>query len=496
MGRIRALIPVISLAVGIIDGAMVGLNWWWGIILIALAAIVYLVIMHYSDDPVKTFRLGKWHIAWVILLFCGVGSLDEYLNRSVTLKDVYGSKMPDYVSGEITNVLPKTYGDKLEVAIDGTNGAKAQIRTGATALSEGDIITFPSDKLIEIASDSSEMIRSIAPMLEYKGIFYSAFVPLKNIKHTGHVNSFKNICIRIRNAIEIKIENSHLKKETAGFLKAILMGDKNGLNEETRLTFVHGGTAHMLALSGLHMGILAGLLMWLMWPVRALGKYKWGYALAIIMLWSYVFITGMSHSSVRACIMITFAFIAVILERKNNVGHALCSACMLILIINPSAIFDVGFQLSVVCVASLIAFASRLNPISHRQHPILFRVCEALLTTMVASIASWAFISYYFGQVPLMFLPTNVLLLPLLPLYLSIGVIFISLLCMGFEFGFIGMILDQGYNLLMWATDKLSFGSEFVVAYQISLWGLASWIIFLAFAGWILNYNQTKPSNI
>jgi len=490
MGRIGALIPVISLAVGIIVGAMADLNWWWGIIFIVMAVVVYLAIMHYSGDPVKAFRFGKWHIAWVILIFLGVGSLDEYLNRPVALKDIYGSKMPDYVSGEITNVLSKTYGDKLEVAIDGTNGAKAQIRTGATALSEGDLITFPSEKLTEIASDSSEMIRNIAPMLESKGILYSAFVPSKNIKRTGHVNSIRNVCIRIRNAIEIKIENSHLKKETSGFLKAILMGDKNGLNEETRLTFVHGGTAHMLALSGLHMGILAGLLMWLMWPARALGKYKWGYALAIIMLWCYVFITGMSHSSVRACIMITFAFIAVIFERKNNVGHALCCACMLILIMNPSAIFDVGFQLSVVCVASLIAFASRLNPIRRRQHPILFRVCEALLTTIVATVASWAFISYYFRQVPLMFLPTNVLLLPLLPLYLSISVIFVTLLCMGIEFGVLGMILDQGYKFLMWATDKLSFGSEFVVPYQIPLWGLAIWIIFIAFAAWILNRNR------
>lgn len=482
-----ALLPTLSLSFGIVLASMAALSWWWGVILIALALLGYLLILRQSNDPVRAFKAAKWHAVWVVSLFLGIGMLDEYCQHPLTLEEACKGEAPTLISGEIVNILPKTYGDRLEVVLDGTNGAKVQIRTGATNISNGDIIRFPVSYLKEISSDTSSVSMKLAPMLKSHGILYTAFVPTKYIFHQGHSKSFRSLCVKIRTEIEIKIERSHLQKEAADFIKAILMGDKAGLDEETRLTFANGGIAHMLALSGLHMGIIAGMLMWLMWPLRAAGKYKWGYAVSILLLWCYVFITGMSHSSVRACIMISFAFLAIVIERKNAVGHALSSACLLILLFSPSALFDAGFQLSVVCVASLIVFASRLNPIRHRQHPCLFRICEALLATMVATAASWAFISYYFTQVPLMFLPTNLLILPLIPIYLCLSIIFIAFLCIGWEFNFLGSILDHGYRFLLWGADSLSSGGNYILEYQIPLYGLIVWIFLLSIAAFVLN---------
>lgn len=482
-----ALLPTLSLSTGIVLASVGALSWWWGVIFIAFALLGYLLILRQSSDPVRAFKAAKLHAVWVVSLFLGIGMLDEYCQHPLTLEDACKGEAPTLISGEVVNILPKTYGDRLEVVLDGTNGAKVQIRTGATTLSNGDIICFPVSYLKEISSDTGSVSKKLAPMLKSHGILYTAFVPTKYISHQGHSKSFRSLCAKIRNEIEIKIERSHLQKETADFIKAILMGDKAGLDEETRLTFANGGIAHMLALSGLHMGIIAGMLMWLMWPLRAAGKYKWGYAVSILLLWCYVFITGMSHSSVRACIMITFAFLAIVMERKNAVGHALSSACLLILLVSPSAFFDAGFQLSVVCVASLIAFSSRLNPIRHRQHPRLFRICEALLATMVATAASWAFISYYFSQVPLMFLPTNLLLLPIIPIYLCLSIIFTALLCIGWGFNFLGTILDHAYRSLLWGADTLSSGGNYILEYQIPLYGLITWIFLLSLAAFALN---------
>ncbi len=490
MKRIGALIPTLFLAVGILIASAATLSWWCGLVLIALALAGYLIILQLSGDPVTAFKAGKWHVVWVALLFGGIGILDEYCNRPLTLEEAYHGNVPANVTAEVISVLPKTYGDRIEVVLEGTNGAKAQIRTGATSFSVGDIVSIPVARLKEIDKDTAETARNIAPMLKSHGVLYTGFIHTKYIIGEGRTHSLRSVSSAIRDEIEVKIEKSHLEKQTSDFIKAILMGDKTGLDEQTRLTFANGGIAHMLALSGLHMGILAGLLMWLMWPIRAMGKYKWGYAVAILLLWCYVFVTGMSHSSIRACIMITFAFIAVIAERKNSVGHALCSACLLILLANPSALFDAGFQLSVVCVAALIAFASRLNPVGHRQHPRLYRMCEALLATMVASGASWALISYYFGQVPLMFLPTNLLLLPLIPLYLGVSMVFTALLCMGMEIQLLGAILDQGYKFLLWSADTLSSGDEYILEYQIPLYGLAMWLLFLGIAAYILNRSR------
>lgn len=483
MNRNPSLIPALTLSAGIALSSGADIAWWCGIIPIALAVGIYLLIMHKSGNPVTAYRFGKWHILWTAILFLGIGMLDESLSRPVAIAD----PRHDSVECEVTGILTKTYGDRVELLIKGTNGAKAQIRTGATTLTVGDIVEIPTRRLVETGKDTTAYGSRIAPMLKARGVMYTGWIPTGSIVAKGHSGALRYRVSDLREHIETEIERSRLQKPTADFLNAILMGDKNGLDDSVRVTFANGGTAHMLALSGLHMGILAGLLMWLMLPFRAAGRYKWGYIAAIPLLWAYVVITGMSPSSVRACIMITVAFIAIIAERKNSIAAALTSACLLILLFSPSTLFDAGFQLSVVCVAALIAFASRLNPMEHRSHPRLYRICEALLATMTATAASWALISYYFCQIPLMFLPANLLLLPLLPAYLGLAAIYTSALCLGWDITPAAWLLDHGYDFLVWATETLSGESQFVVEYQLPLWGVAAWTAVLAAAAIALN---------
>ncbi|MDE6632728.1 MAG: ComEC/Rec2 family competence protein, partial [Muribaculaceae bacterium] len=279
------LIPVLSLAGGISLAKILGLTWWWGGFPILLAILLYLYLLKYSTDPVATFKMGKWHIVWVVLLFFGIGITDESLSRPNSLEKSFGEKIPEYLYCEVTGIITKTYGERLDVIIDGTNGAKARIRTGANDLSTGDIIKIPSNRLNSIAEDTTHIGRKIMPMLKATGILYSGWISPKRIEIAGRSKNLRYLFIDIRENIETKIERSHLSKPTADFLKAILMGDKTGLDEQTRLTFAQGGIAHMLALSGLHIGILAGFLILLMMPIKLAGRYKWGYIVALVILW-------------------------------------------------------------------------------------------------------------------------------------------------------------------------------------------------------------------
>lgn len=486
------LIPTLSLASGIALSAIFGLSWWCGSIPIALAIGMYLLILTGSKDPVTAFRMGKWHMVWVVMLFAGIGLTNESLNRPVSLEKAYRGCVPDSLYCEVTGVLSKTYGERIDVVIERTNRAKARIRSGVIEVSPGDIIRIPSRHLKEITADTTETGQKIQPMMQAAGILYTGRISPESIETVGRSSNPVYFFTSIREKIETSIERSHLKKPTADFVKAILLGDRTGLDEETRMTFANGGMAHILALSGLHICILAGILLLLMWPMKLSGHYKSVYASAIIVLWLYVAVTGMAYSSTRACIMTTFAFMGIIFERKNFAGNALCSACLLILLFDPEALFDAGFQLSVICVGALIAFASRLNPIGHRQHPKLYYICGALISAMVATAASWVLISYYFSQVPLMFLPSNLLLLPLLPFYLSFAVFFILILSFGIEIGWIGMVLDHGYDFLLGSVERLSGGTEFVLEYQIPLWGVLLWLLLLGFLAYAMNRKQIK----
>lgn len=481
------LIPVLSLAGGITFSKVLELPWWCGSVPIALAVLLYLYLQKSSTDPVSSFRVGKWHLLWVMLLFLGIGITDESLSRPNTLENSFGNKIPEYLYCEVTGILTKTYGERVDAIIEGTNGARVRIRTGVTEISTGDIIKIPSNRLNDVAADTTEIGRKIMPMMMASGILYCGWISPKRIEVVGRSKNLRYIFIDIRENIETRIERSHISKSTADFLKAILMGDKTGLDEQTRLTFAQGGMAHMLALSGLHIGIIAGFLILLMMPIKLAGRYKWSYILALVVLWLYVALTGFAYSSVRACIMTTFAFLGIVAERKNFVGNALCSACLLILLVDPMALYDAGFQLSVVCVGALIAFASPLNPIGHRHHPVLFYICGSIIATLVATGASWVLTSYYFSQIPLMFLPTNLLLLPLLPVYLSLGTIYTGFLSFGLEIRWLGRLLDYGYDMLLKGTDTLSGGSDYLINYQLPLWGVFLWLLALAAAALILH---------
>lgn len=486
------LIPTLAFGVGIAFSYFADLPWWAGIIPIAAALALYLFILHASKNPVEAFRIGKWHMVWVMALFFGIGITDESLSRPISLDEEFEGSVPDSIICEVTGILTKTYGDRIDVVIYGTNGAKGRIRSGVTDFSPGDIIRISSNRLHEVSSDTTDTGRRIAQMLKASGIMYSGRIAPIHLVPAGRSSNPKYLFTGLREKTERAIERSQLKKPTADFLKAILMGDKTGLDDQTRLTFANGGMAHMLALSGLHIGIIAGFLMLLVWPLKLMGRYKWGYATAIVVLWIYVALTGMAYSSVRAAIMTTFSFIGIIAERKNFAGNALCSACLLILLFDPSALFDAGFQLSVVCVWALIAFASRLNPIGHRRHPALYYICGALIATIVATAASWVLTSYYFSQIPVMFLPSNLLILPVLPFYLSMSLVFTLLVCSGFEVKWMCSALDGGYDMILRSVEWLSGGTEFVIEYQIPIWGAAIWLFLLATAAYALNRKKTR----
>lgn len=466
-----------GLAAGIAVSHLASLHWSWGLGAIVISVCIYFLLLKTTGNPIKSIRLGKWHHAWVILLFIGIGISDESLNHPVPIQE-------DTFTGEIHDIRTINSGDMVDILVDDTNGATIRVFTTTTNLQIGDIVHVAQPK-----SQTSPTNSKLPTQDNYK---YTLIYKHSTIHYLGHRESLHSWSCRIRDHIESNIERSHLKPSTARFLDAMLMGDRRGLDDQTRLTFAQGGTAHILALSGLHLGILAGLILTLMWPLKAAGFYKAGYALAILALWGYVIVTGMSPSSVRACVMLTMTFLAIIFERQNSAGHALCCAIMLILLFSPSSLFNAGFQLSVVCVGALIGYAGPLNPIGHRSHPVLYKICAAVIATIVATAASWVLTSYWFGQIPTLFLPTNLVLLPLLPFYLWIAAVFVVFLTAGVELTWLGYVLDKGYDFMLWGADFFSGGTDCVIDWRIPLPLALCWLILLAAGAFLLNRTHTK----
>lgn len=460
-----------------------------GIILGTL--LMYAVFIRIGRTPAGAFRVASWHWLWVAIVFFGLGVGSVAIQRPDDLPECKSAA----VIGEVLEIRPTTLGDRLLVDVgsivfpDGRSQnfsrLKVVVRSDAVTLQPGDIVAFRSD--LQPAADNPNFISSgFAETMRRKGIAGVQDLPGEQFRLIGHRRSIPAVASRWRDSLEIFIENSGLARSTSDFLITLLLADKDWLDAGTRRLFSDAGVAHIVAVSGMHVAVIATIAFLLLFPLNFLGKYKWRYALTIPIVWAFVIFTGMGYSAVRAAVMLSFAFCGVILERKNSSMTALFWAAFFILLFSPLSMFDIGFQLSFLSVAALIAFAEPFNPIDHRRHPRLYKFVGALVAAFVATLASWMLSAYYFGGLPLMFLPANLLALPLLPLYVGLALAHLVLTgVFGASPSFIVWLLNRLYSGFSSFASFVTSGGDSTLTLDVGGWSVVLWtagLILLAVA--------------
>ena len=227
-------------------------------------------------------------------------------------------------------------------------------------LSYGDDLQLEG-KLHRPYNFSNEKNFSYRDYLQHRGIYFILSVKKDSdirilAKNKG--NYFKRHALQIRTKLS-NILSENLSKNESGIMKAILLGDRSAIAKPVRALFVQTGTAHILAISGLHIGVVAALFLLLIkaFPVGG----KWRSAGVIGLLVCYAFFTGGRPSVVRATIMMIVFLTSFIVEKERDILNTLFLAAMILLIYNPLNLFDIGFQLSFVCVLSIILLSAYLK---------------------------------------------------------------------------------------------------------------------------------------
>ncbi|RJO66073.1 MAG: ComEC family competence protein [Myxococcales bacterium] len=173
---------------------------------------------------------------------------------------------------------------------------------------------------------------------------------------------------RLRGKLAAWIE-TNIDSDNAEMLKALTLGMGKGLPDDVRQSYQRSGTAHLLAISGLHLGVIA---LWLFvivrrltrfWPsiLRRVGAEQAAAAVTLPLTWGYALLAGLHFSTQRSAVMITVYLLAKLLWRQTEAFYALFIAAFLILMANPSALFDIGFQLSFISVLAIVIGVPRLE---------------------------------------------------------------------------------------------------------------------------------------
>ncbi len=235
--------------------------------------------------------------------------------------------------------------------------------------------------------------------------------------------------------------DTHLPKQESSVLTSIIFGSSE-IDAEVLENFRHIGIAHVLAVSGLHTGIIYLFIQALLRLFRA-GK-KTTFFLTTIGLIGYILLTGMSVSVIRASIMLWFLCLANLMGKKGDSFNFLCIAAMLILLLNPLAIFTVSFQMSFVAVLSIVLFVPVIENKIRTKSKYLRKLLLFISVSMIVQIAVAPITAYYFHTFSPVSLLANLLIVPM------IGVLLVTAL-----FGLIFTPLPQIADILFVIVEKL-----------------------------------------
>ena len=249
------------------------------------------------------------------------------------------------------------------------------------------------------------------------------------------------------------------KSTTGELLKAFLQGDKSGLGREMTTTFRKAGASHLLALSGLHMGIIYMILDRLSGLAgRSPAMRKVRYFLLIGASLFFTLMTGASPSIFRAFLFILMRETARILCRPQSLGRTLCTALLLQLAITPQAISSAGFQLSYLALAGITLIYPELDkwyPGYGKSDPLRY-----LWKTSALSISCQVFTAplcyFLFGSFPVHFLLTNLIAIPLTTAFMAIGIGSLALSAAGLCPAFLYQACDALCSALVFSLEVIS----------------------------------------
>ena len=248
-----------------------------------------------------------------------------------------------------------------------------------------------------------------------------------------------------REAVNRVGEDASMQEEL-GVVAAMTLGDKTMIPSELKDVYSIVGSSHVLALSGLHLTILYGILSLLTFRRRRQWMIQ---GLLLLGIWTYVFLVGMPVSIVRSALMLSIYSLMTLSGRGKSPLNTLAFAALVILLVQPFALYDIGFQLSFLAVLSLVLFyrplANGLLPSFVKRNKVLRPLADIAVVALSAQIGTAPLVAYYFGRFSCCFLLANYIVTPCAFLILSCGLL--SLLLIPFP-------LLQGWTMqfLLWVT--------------------------------------------
>ncbi|MDB5200012.1 MAG: ComEC/Rec2 family competence protein [Chitinophagaceae bacterium] len=327
-------------------------------------------------------------------------------------------------------------------------------------------------------------------------IFHNVFLKKNDwvLLDEKNINSFWQFLFTARqNVLNIIQKNMQGHDDQLAIAEALLIGYTQDLDKDLVQAYSNTGVVHIIAISGMHLGLIYLLLIWIFNKIPVVKKSKIIKVVLILScLWLFALLTGGSASILRAAVMFSCIAIGKNFNRRTSIFNPLAASAFLLLCWNPYYLWDVGFQLSYLAVSGIVIFQKPIYNLVYIKSRGVNKVWQLTSVTLAAQILTFPVCLYYFHQFPAIFLFTNILLVPLSTIILYIEIFLIA-------FSWVPLVSALFGKLtwwLVWVMNKiiLWFNSlPFSVWDGISVSVISTFLLygFIICAGyWLLNKNK------
>lgn len=500
---LRLLLPLI---LGIIIYLWFPNTLIYGAVSFAIICLVSLVAFRFLN--IET-RFQQKYVAGVLLnlLIVSIGYVLPFITSVENSKKWYQPKSHNYenalvrINSEV-ETKPKTF--KAIVEIKQLLNENSSIETKGEAiiyfqknekskqLKEGNWLVV-NNNFKPIQNTNNPGSFNYANYCHQKNIYESAYLREHEFQSTNKNTKTLTTIFNRWNFNTRQILNEYITDSSAkGIAEALLIGYRKNVDDDVWQTYSNTGIVHVIAISGMHMAMIYGSMIWLLFRIPFFKRKKLGaFVIAILTMWLFACLTGLPPSVTRSAIMFTFIGVGEIIDRKMSIYNNLAASAFCLLCYNPFWLVDVGFQLSYTAVLSMLIFFEKFYQLKYYSNYWLDKTWAMIAGTLSAQVLTLPIIIYYFHQFPLLFLVSNLIAIPgtFIILYGEIGLILISwikplAILLGIAVSKTIVLL----NFLVLKISQLPFVSW--TGIQLNIWQVSILFLSIAFLGIYIYYKK------
>ena len=467
---IKLLLPFI---LGIYSGIYFISVFWLNLLILLLIWVALFVIAHKIIGKIYRYRFLLGTL--IFIGFFGLGVMITNFHKPHFDGHIKGEKSLLIISGSWKTTKRYYKAEALIIPTD--------IEMKESFVSPGKAMLYiPKDSTVELPKIGDRIItkqeiRKITPPknpyeFDYAKYLYNnriiGNIYLKNNDYliAGQSNVFtsKRVFNNWKQRITQIINKQPMSMDTKALLQALLLGEKSNLDPEIKQAYVSAGAMHVLAVSGLHVGIVLLFINFFfkVFEFKKRGKYYHITKSAIILLiiWIFAGITGFSPSITRATTMFSFLVVGKALNRNTNIYNSLAIAAFVLLFHNPFALLSVGFQLSFLAVFGIAFFHPKIYPLIYFKNTLARKTWELTSVSISAQLTTFPLALLYFHQFPVYFLLSNLVVIPFAFIIVISGLVLIMVSPFQMVSGYLAYALDHVVHLLNYlvlSVEKLPY---------------------------------------